>query len=127
MTLEPNGRCRVHHLWFPTVFEMLEHFRSHPIPLETGGCTDIMLTEYVICRPRLMQQQNRAHSTGNINSASASPLTAGIHNRQSMVMSNDMLPTHGGSVRLRIQSLENIGVPLSLNSGRAVENPYSFV
>jgi hypothetical protein len=125
MTLEGNGRCRVNHLWFPTVFEMLEHFRTHPIPLETGGCADIMLTEYVICRPQPIQQQSRAQSTGNIHSMSSSPATASA--RHSVISPSDFVMTHGGSVRIRTQSLENIGLPLSLNSGRAVDNPYSFV
>ncbi|KAG7172388.1 SH2B adapter protein 2-like [Homarus americanus] len=115
MTINPDGACRVQHLSFATIFDLLEYFRDNHIPLESGGTSDVTLSEFVIA------SDYSARNTG--------AGQGGAERRPPNLPDTREVATHGGSVRMTTTVLERLQYEQSNSggsTGRAVENTYTY-
>ncbi|KAB7501023.1 SH2B adapter protein 1 [Armadillidium nasatum] len=115
MTISPDGTCRVQHMSFTSIFDLLEYFRENHIPLESGGTSDVTLAEFVIAED-IGERTQILTQTGNERRVLTPP---GMRE----------LATHGGSVRLTTAALERMQYETSNSGGsgsRAVENTYTY-
>ncbi|XP_038059405.1 SH2B adapter protein 1-like [Patiria miniata] len=130
LTLDGSGRCQVTHMWFESIIDMLDYFRSNPIPLDSrdgASQPDVTLTEYVpnaqsVSTPSTPLTPQTPEAGGN---------GRGLGNSNSLMVSSNEFLGSGSQFSLSMNSGGQSPSPLDGqgrgSSTRAVKNQYSFV
>ncbi|XP_061458749.1 SH2B adapter protein 3 isoform X2 [Rhineura floridana] len=58
LSLTERGQCRIQHLHFASILDMLHHFQRFPIPLECGTACNVQLSSYVVVLPHTQGSSN---------------------------------------------------------------------
>ncbi|CAK8676871.1 unnamed protein product [Clavelina lepadiformis] len=131
LTIDTDGLCRVQHLKFKSVLDMLQHFRTHPIPLESGGTTHVYLTDFIIneaCKLKLptMQQNTEPSFPDQTTAEGASSVRTNIdcvsESIASSIQTPDISPVNQGTTQL----VEDDELSSANNHVRAIDNQYAF-
>ncbi|NXE93528.1 SH2B3 protein, partial [Menura novaehollandiae] len=93
LALTERGQCRVQHLRFSSIVEMLHHFHRYPIPLECGTACDVRLSSYVVVLPHSQGVQGRG-SPGSSSTVALSLPVPGWSPEFSLVPAGSSCP-HG--------------------------------